>query len=231
MWTRSREYDFRNHLKRKHRLEEDKINEILGGPPRRRRRKDRVIESDRPTHFSPQAPSIERNRQSPAEPQQRPLSPPVMPSVAYNPQLGDAEPEVTAAEHEDSPSELEHYAATHAPRILSEEDFALLGGYHKIHGWFPFVPAFLYAIYMIDSALRFPSAHPQGFTTADIPPNPGTLQMPTLPSPVGGYHTSPVSGDPPSTPWADATSTLTDASYWLGPVGDFESYYQIALPD
>jgi hypothetical protein len=83
---------------------------------------------------------------------------------------------------------------------------------------------------MIDSALRFPSAHPGGSTTADIPPNPGMLHIPAVPSPVGGYHTSPVSGDPPLPPWTDAASTLTYASSWMGPVGDLEPYQQTVLP-
>jgi hypothetical protein len=152
-WTRSREYDFRRHLKKKHGLEDNKINEILGRPPRRRRRKGRVIESDSPPHFSPA--SIERDRQSLAESQQRPLmlpllavrkdanhtSPPLIPSMVYNPRLGHAEPKVTATEHEDS-SELEHLAATHAPKILSDEGFARLRSYLKIHGRIRFVHTF-----------------------------------------------------------------------------------------
>jgi hypothetical protein len=206
------------------------------------RRRGRVIESDLPPHFSP--PPIERGRQSLAEPQQRPLmppllavgkdanhaSPPVIPSVAYNSRLGHAEPEITTTEHGYS-SELEHLAATHAPsRLFSEEDFALLGGHYKIHGRFRFVHAFLCATYMIDSALRFPSVHPGGSTTADIPPNPGMFHIPALPFPVGGYHTSPVSGNPPLPPWTDAVSTLTYASSWMGPVEDLEPYQQTVLP-
>ena len=48
---------------------------------------------------------------------------------------------------------------------------------------------------MIDSALRFPSVHLGGSTTADIPPN---SHISAVPSPVGRYHdhTNPVFGDP-----------------------------------
>jgi hypothetical protein len=108
-------------------------------------------------------------------------SPPLIPSVAYNPPLGHADPEVTTAEHEDS-SELEHLAATLAPKVLSEEGFARLRSYLKIHGRIRFVHAFLYATYMIDFALRLPSVHPRGSTTADVPHNPGMLPIPALPS-------------------------------------------------
>jgi hypothetical protein len=206
-------------------------------PPKLCHPRGSVIESDLLPQFSP--PPIERDQQSLAEPQQRPLvqpllavvedtnhaSPPVMPSVAYNPQLVH-QPEVTTTGHAYS-SELEHLAATHAPsRLFSEEEFALVGGHYKIHGRFRFVHAFSCATtYMIDSALRFPSVHPGGSTTADILPNPGMLHIPALPSPVGG--------DPPLPPWTDATSTLTDASSWLGPgaVEDLEPYEQAVLPD
>ncbi len=173
----------------------------------------RVIESDLPPHFLP--PPIEHDRQSLAGPQQRPLpvmlplpaegkdahhtSPPLVPSVAYNPRLGHAEPEITMTEHEDS-SGLEHTASTHTPSaLLSEEEFALLVSHLKFpirEGRIRFVHAFLYTTYMIDSVLRFPSVHPGGSTTTGIPPNPGMLHIPALPSPVGGYHTSPVSVDP-----------------------------------
>ena len=76
-------------------------------------------------------------------------SPTVIPSVAYNLRLGHAAPEITITEHEDS-SGLEHLAATHAPsRLISKEDFALLGGYYKTYGQFRFVHAFLCATYSI----------------------------------------------------------------------------------
>ncbi len=144
-----------------HGLEDDniRVDEILGGPPRRRRRGGRVTESDLPPHISP--PPIEHDRQSLAEPQQRPLmlpllavgndahhaSPPLVPSVAYNPRLWhDAEPEVTTTEPEDS-SGLEHLAATHAPsRLLSEEEFALLVGYFSRNRRFRF--RVVHALYM-----------------------------------------------------------------------------------
>jgi hypothetical protein len=157
-WTRSRRSEYRKHLKKKHGLEDDQIDEILAMAPRLGQRKGSVIESDLPPHFSP--PLIERDRQSLAEPHQRPLTPPLLavgkdanhasppfsiPSVAYNPRLGHAEPEITTTEHEDS-SGLEHLAATHAPsRLLSEEGFALLGGHLKIHGQIRFVHPILYA--------------------------------------------------------------------------------------
>jgi hypothetical protein len=221
----SRKYEYRKHLREKHRLEDDKIDRILG-PPRRHGR--RAIERDAPPHFSP---PIEPDRQSLAKPQQRPLMLPVLAvgkdvhhasphlvpsSLAYNPRVEHAESEITTIRHEDS-SGLEHLAVTHAPsRLLPNGDFALLEGYYKTHGLFRLVHTFLCATYVIDSALRFPSAHPGGSTTASIPPSPGMLHIPALPSPVGVYHTTTVSGDPPSLPWADAASTLTNASSWWG---------------
>ena len=205
-WTRSRSYEYRIHLCKDHGLEDDKINGMLGTP--RHRLRSRVVESNLPPQFSP-APT-EHCRQSPAEPKQRPplpavgkdahhVSPRLIPSVAYYPRLGHAESEITATEHEDS-NGLEHLAASHAPStVLSGEEFALVARYMKfsirISGRIRFAHPFLYATYIIDSALRFPSAHLGGFST-DIPPNPGMLHAPTLPPPVGGYHTSPVSGDP-----------------------------------
>jgi len=209
-WTRSRSYEYRIHLCKDHGLEDDKINGMLGTP--RRRLRSRVVESNLPPQFSP-APT-EHCRQSPAEPsKQRPaapallavgkdeqyVSPPLIPSVAYNPPLGHAESEITATEHEDS-NGLEHLAASHAPStVLSGEEFALVARYLKFSirnsGRIRFAHPFLYATYIIDSALRFPSAHSGGFST-DIPPNPGMLHAPALPLPVGGYYTNPVSGDP-----------------------------------
>jgi hypothetical protein len=122
-----------------HELEYTEIDDLLAIPPILC--PPRIIEFDLPPHISP--PPIERDRQSLGGPQQRPLSPPVTPSAAYNPQLGHAEPEITTTEREDS-TRLEHLAATHAPsRVVSKEDFALLGGYYKIHGRYRFVHAFL----------------------------------------------------------------------------------------
>lgn len=120
----------------------------------RRRCRGRVIERDLPPHFWP--PAIERDRQSLGEPQQHPLilpllavrndahiaSTPLVPSVAHNPRLGHAVPEITTTEHEDS-SGLEH---THAPSaLLSEEEFALLVRHSNIpirKGQIRFVDAF-----------------------------------------------------------------------------------------
>jgi hypothetical protein len=153
-WTRSRRSEYRKHLKKNHILEDDKIDKILAMVPRLCHRRGRVIEGDLPPQFSP--PPIESDRQSLAEPQQRPLmlplpavgkdtnhaSPPLIPSVAYNPQFGHAEPEVTSTEHEDSIG-LEHYPPTHAPsRSFSKEDIAVLGRYYEVHRGFPFVHAF-----------------------------------------------------------------------------------------
>jgi hypothetical protein len=45
-WAGSRKYEYRNHLKKKHELEDDKIEEILDEPPRCRRGRDNVAESD-----------------------------------------------------------------------------------------------------------------------------------------------------------------------------------------
>jgi hypothetical protein len=123
-WAGSRRYEYVNHLRKKHKLEDDKIEEILAQPPKRCRDRDNVAESDQ--------------------------------------MAGRSEPEITATGHEDS-SGLGHLAATHAPSaLLSEEEFALLGGYHRIHGHFPFV----------HTALIFPSVHPRP-TTAETPRNSG----------------------------------------------------------
>ena len=153
-WTRSRKYEYRKHLREHHGLEDNNVDKILG-PPRRRGK--RVIESDPPPHFLP--PPIEDDQQCLAEPQQCPLmlpvlavgkdvhhtSPPLVSSVADNPQPGHAESEITTTGHEDS-SGLEYLAVTHAPsRLLSKEDFALLGGYYKAHGGSRFVHVFLCA--------------------------------------------------------------------------------------
>ena len=141
-WTRSRSSEYRRHLRKRHRLKDDNINEILGGPPRHRRFRGRVTKSDLPPHPLPSPISpIEHGRQSLAEPQQRPpllavgkdahhASSPLVPSVAYNPRhWHDAELEFPTIGHEDSIG-LEHLAATHAPsRLLSEEEFALLVRY------------------------------------------------------------------------------------------------------
>jgi hypothetical protein len=69
---------------------------------------------------------------------------------------------------------------------------------------------------MTDSALRSPSVHPGGSTTADIPPSPGMLHIPALPSPVGGYHdhTNLVSRD-----HMVELSRSTDTSYT--PIADY----------
>ena len=155
-WTRSRRSEYRKHLRKKHRLEDDKIDEILGVPPKRRRRWGRIIEGELPPHFS--LPPIDHDRQSLAEPQQRPLmlpflavrkdthhaSPPLVPSVAYNPRLWHVESEITTTGHEGS-SGLD-FAATHtASSLLSEEESDRLMGHLKFpirNGQIRFVLAF-----------------------------------------------------------------------------------------
>ena len=151
-WTQSRKSEYRKHLREQHRLKEDNVNKILG-PPRRRGRNS-AIESDLSQHYSP---SIKRGRRSLAEPQQCPLVPPVL---AVREDVHHTSPPLAS-------SALEHLAATHAPSRLLPEDFALLVRHYKIHDGFRFVHTLLYATYMIDSALRFPSTHPGGSTTAD----------------------------------------------------------------
>lgn len=122
-WTQSRTSEYKKHLRRKHGLESDEIDEILAQPPRLR-----FIKSDQPPHFSP---PIDVHH----------ASPPLIPPVAYNPQLGNGESEITTTEHEDRG--IEHLAAIHAPsRLLSEEDSVLVRGHYKTHGRFRFVHAF-----------------------------------------------------------------------------------------
>jgi hypothetical protein len=168
-WTRSREAVYRKHLREKHELEDNEIDERLGRRARHRRRKGSVINSDPSPYFLP--PPTERDRQSPAETRQRPQTPPpldavqdvnnafpplvAVPSMAYNPWLGNAE----------------HLAPTLAPpELVSEEGYDLLHGNDMIHE-FRFEYAFLYATYMMNSVLRFPSSWggwPGGFTTSNI---------------------------------------------------------------
>ena len=133
----------------------------------------RVVESDLPPHFSP---PIHVHHTSP---------PPLIPPVAYSPRLGDGEPEFETTEHEDGG--LERLGATHAPsRLLSIEDSALVKEHYKTHGRFRFVHhAFLCTTYMIDSALRFSSGHPD---TADISANSGILHIPTFPAQQPGMR-------------------------------------------
>ncbi|KAI0268593.1 hypothetical protein BGY98DRAFT_1101416 [Russula aff. rugulosa BPL654] len=181
-WTRGRESVFRKHLLKKHGLEGKKVDEKLRRPAWHRhrkpqpRRKGSVIKSD-PLVLPP---PIGRDRQSLAEPQQRPLmpslldvgkdanhaSPPLVPSVAWH---GQAEP-----------SELGRHVPTHAPPgLLSEGESAPVNGNDIIPG------------------LWFLSPSPWGeweSTTGNnpvIPPNPGTVHIPALPSPVGGIEPPP----------------------------------------
>jgi hypothetical protein len=184
-WTLSRKSEQRKHLCKKHRLEGDKIDKILGPrPPSRRRGKGRLIESDPPPppHFSP--PPIERDQQSLAEPQQRPLmlplladanhpSPPVISSVAYNPRLVNAE--ITTTVYEDS-SQLKHHASTHTPPgLVSQGDSALLNINYGIHGgFFRFVHAYVRRILYDRLCSQISKSPPGGYTTANTPPNPGT---------------------------------------------------------
>jgi hypothetical protein len=136
-WSRSRRYEYRKHLKKKHGLEGDKIDEILAMVPRPSHRRGGVIKSDIRPHSTTLP--IERYRQSLTEPQQRPLilpllavktdanhtSPTLVP-VVPSPRFLHAESDNTTAGHTDT-SGLEHLAATHGPsRTLSEEELALL---------------------------------------------------------------------------------------------------------
>jgi hypothetical protein len=119
-WTQSRTSEYRKHLKNKHGLEDDEIDKLLAKPP--------VIESDLSPHFSHSPINVHH------------ASPPLIPCDAYDPRLGDREPENTTTEHGDCG--LEQLAATHAPRILSEEESALLTRHCEIHGGFRFVYTF-----------------------------------------------------------------------------------------
>ena len=207
-WFRSRSYKYREHLKDEHGLENDDIDEILGGTSRRRRRRDKV-ESDLRPQVSP--PPIKHDRQNLAELQQiLPLltlgkdahhaSPPLIQSNAYNPRLGDAdlEPEIATTKHEDS-SGFEYLYTP--PRLLSQEEFALLAGYSKFsiqkYGRIRFVHAFFVCdkYSMMNSTLRFPSVHPGRSTTSEVPSSPGMLHW-NMPSPISGHHTSPAYKSP-----------------------------------
>ena len=132
----------RIHLRKKHGLEDNKIDKKLGPRANRRRpcrrRKGSVIKSDPLPLLLP--PPIERNRQCLVGPQQRSLTPsllyvgkdashafqPLVPSVAYNPWLGHGEP-----------SELERHALTLSPPgLLSEEESALVNRHFIGFGWY-----------------------------------------------------------------------------------------------
>jgi len=121
---------------RRHKLGDDKIGEILAMPPILCHARGRVRGSDLPSLIL--SPPIERDRRSLAEAHKRPLSPPVITSMVYKPQLGHAEPEFTTTEHDSSG--LEHSAPTVPPRF--SEDLSLLRRYREIHGGFRFVHAF-----------------------------------------------------------------------------------------
>ena len=122
-WTRSRRSEYKKHLKRIHGLKYDKIDEIRALSPT-----PRVIESDPAPHFSPPFNDVHH------------ASPPLIPSVVYNPRLGDGEPDITT-EHGDYG--LEHLAATHAPSaFLYEEGFTWPVRHYQIHGQFRFVQPF-----------------------------------------------------------------------------------------
>lgn len=134
VWTQSRRSEHRKHLRKKHGLEDDEINEILTQPPI-----PRVIESDLPPHFSP--PPIDVHHASPS-------LIPLIPSVAHSRRLGDGKPKVTTTEHENGG--LEHLGATHAPSRLSEEESTLVRRHYETFGRFLSVHAFSCVIYMID---------------------------------------------------------------------------------
>jgi hypothetical protein len=120
-WTQSRTSGYKDHLGKKHGLENAEIDKILAQPPRRE-----VIKSDLPPHFSP--PPIDVHH----------APTPLIPPVAHNPRLGHGEPGITTTE-----LGIEHLAAIHAPsRLLSEEDSALVKGHFYNHGRFLFVHAF-----------------------------------------------------------------------------------------
>lgn len=165
-WTQSRTSEYRKHLKNKHGLEDDEIDMLLAQPP--------VVENDIPSHLSHPPVNVHH------------ASTPLIPYVSHGSRLEDGEPEHTTTEH--GGCGLEQLAATHAPRILSEEDFALLVRHHNIYGGFRCVHAFLYLTHMIDSALRFPSGHAGTGTTANVPPDLGISHIPALPAQQPGMQ-------------------------------------------
>jgi hypothetical protein len=122
VWTKSRKCEYRKHLRRKHGLQDDEIEEILAQPPI-------IISDDLPPHCPP--PPIDAHHSSP----------PLVQSVGYNPRLEDQEPEITTTKHEYCG--LEHFAAIHAPsKLLSEGDSALVNEHFKAHRRFRFVHPF-----------------------------------------------------------------------------------------
>ena len=101
-WTLSRTSEYRTHLRKDHGLEDVEFNEKLG-PPKHRRPRSRIVESDLPPQFSP--PPIEHDRQGLAEPKQRPLM---------------------------KQEDLSELGPTHFPsKLFSREDYTLLQRYIK----------------------------------------------------------------------------------------------------
>jgi hypothetical protein len=129
------------HLRKKHGLEDYKIDKKLGPRASRRRPcrrpKGTVIKSDLLPLLLP--PPIESNRQCLVGPQQHSLTPslldvekdanhafqPLVPSVAYNTWLRHGEP-----------SELERHASTLPPGLLSEEESTLVNRHFIGFGWY-----------------------------------------------------------------------------------------------
>ncbi|KAI0274360.1 hypothetical protein BGY98DRAFT_935899 [Russula aff. rugulosa BPL654] len=122
---------------------------LLAQPP--------VVENDIPSHLSHPPVNVHH------------ASTPLIPYVSHGSRLEDGEPEHTTTEH--GGCGLEQLAATHAPRILSEEDFALLVRHHNIYGGF-----------------RFPSGHAGTGTTANVPPDLGISHIPALPAQQPGMQ-------------------------------------------
>jgi hypothetical protein len=153
-WQASRRSEFKEHLRKKHKRKDKKIDDEV----------ERILELSRPTVIESDLtppPAIDANH----------TSLPVIPSasVAYNSELRQAEPDVTSTEPEE-PSGLEHLAATHVPSaFLSEEEFAVLVRYLEIHGRIRFVHAMLFICDIYDRLCsRIPTVFPGETTIDDI---------------------------------------------------------------
>jgi hypothetical protein len=125
----NRPYQYRDHLKRKHKLVEDDIDRILRKPAGSRCT-SKIVGRDLPQQLSPPVITVDHDPRSPAEARQRPLvlplpaaarvtsvCPTAMSSVAHDLQSVYTEPTVMVQRHEDA-RRSEFIDATYPSAVL-----------------------------------------------------------------------------------------------------------------